>query len=43
MDHTYYPEGMFPESLQARGMTRDQLKKASFWRRWPAPPQPVTI
>ncbi len=28
MDHTYYPEGMFPESLQARGMTRDQLKKA---------------
>ena len=28
MDHTYYPEGMFPESLQARGMTREQLKKA---------------
>ena len=28
MNTTYYPEGMFPASLQAGTMTRDQLKKA---------------
>ena len=28
MNHTYYPEGMFPTELQAQWMTRDQLKNA---------------
>ena len=28
MNTTYYPEGMFPQQLQAQTMTRDQLKKA---------------
>lgn len=28
MNPTYYPEGMFPKSLRADEMTRDQLKKA---------------
>ena len=28
MNHTYYPEGMFPSELQSTGMTREQLKKA---------------
>ncbi len=29
MNRTYYPEGMFPQELQAAAMTREQLKKAS--------------
>lgn len=28
MNHTYYPEGMFPSQLQAQLMTREQLKNA---------------
>ena len=28
MNPTYYPEGMFPKSLRADEMTREQLKKA---------------
>lgn len=28
MNHTYYPEGMFPSPLQAQNMTREQLKNA---------------
>ncbi len=28
MNTTYYPEGMFPQHLNAQAMTRDQLKKA---------------
>lgn len=28
MNHTYYPEGMFPAQLQAQFMTREQLKNA---------------
>lgn len=28
MNHTYYPEGMFPRELQAQYMTREQLKTA---------------
>lgn len=28
MNHTYYPEGMFPSELQCTGMSREQLKKA---------------
>lgn len=28
MNNTYYPEGMFPQELQAQTMTRDMLKKA---------------
>lgn len=28
MNHTYYPEGMFPRELHAQFMTRDQLKNA---------------
>lgn len=28
MNTTYYPEGMFPQSLEAQSMTREQLKKA---------------
>jgi small subunit ribosomal protein S1 len=28
MNTTYYPEGMFPQELQAADMTREQLKKA---------------
>lgn len=28
MNHTYYPEGMFPYELKCAGMSREQLKKA---------------
>ena len=28
MNHTYYPEGMFPSELQCNNMSREQLKKA---------------
>lgn len=28
MNHTYYPEGMFPKEFQAQNMTREQLKNA---------------
>ena len=28
MNHTYYPEGMFPPELQCKSLTRDQLRRA---------------
>lgn len=47
MNTTYYPEGMFPHTLHASEMSREQLKKAylegTFWRLPPVLPPPPMI